>query len=92
MEDNERTLFKHTPDAFSILAIIALCALKRSQATTGSIIGTLKDQTGAVLANAKSNETATGVVRETNQRGRELCSPRLPGKYNLHSRRQVLGQ
>jgi hypothetical protein len=73
---------------FSFLVIIALTCLQAfPQATTGSIGGTLKDPSGAVLANAnvKATETATGVVRETktNEVG-SFIIPRLPvGKYNL---------
>ena len=73
---------------FSILAIIALTCLQAfPQATTGSIGGTLKDQTGAVLANAnvKATATATGVVRETktNEVGIYVLPRLAVGKYNL---------
>ncbi len=80
---------KHTFSCLlSILGFVALTCLPAfPQATSGSIEGTLTDQSGLVLPNAivKATELSTGVTRETktNEVGSYIF-PRLSlGKYDL---------
>jgi hypothetical protein len=56
-------------------------------ATSGSIVGTVKDQSGAVVpgASVELKDAATGAVRkaETNQAGQYAFTPVAPGLYTV---------
>jgi hypothetical protein len=67
------------------LLITAVCAL--GQVTTGSIIGTIHDQTGAVIPNAKVTVTDTGkgtsTSVKTNGSGDYTVPFLIPGTYDI---------
>ncbi len=78
--------------SFSILLVLCLCAVlwalpAQAQVLYGSIVGTVTDQTGAVLPQAQVtiNNKATGQSRETatDEAGRYTISNVLPGSYDL---------
>jgi Carboxypeptidase regulatory-like domain/TonB dependent receptor len=73
--------------ALSICCLLAICASLYGQSqTTGRIAGTVKDQTGAVIAGAqitiKSKITAEERIAATDDRGNYAVSLLAPGTYS----------
>jgi hypothetical protein len=71
----------------TILLVVALTGVAWSQATTATLIGTVTDQSGAVVPNANvtATETNTGVARRavTNQEGIYSLPYLAPGTYRI---------
>jgi len=71
----------------SFLALIFLCALAYAQAPTGIIIGTVTDESGAIVPNVSVSVTnkATGFTRTITTNAEGLYSvPALPaGEYEV---------
>jgi hypothetical protein len=71
--------------AFTLAAIVAAAAFSIAQTSEGRILGTVVDQTGAVVGAAKVTitNTATNVSRdvETNHAGEYVASNLEPGSY-----------
>jgi hypothetical protein len=71
------------------LGLLLLCtpALIQAQTVTGSLSGTVRDASGAVIANAavKLTQPATGVTRDaqTDERGDFIFSALVNGEYTL---------
>jgi hypothetical protein len=75
---------------YCLLVALATClcaAVSFSQVTTGTIFGTVKDQTGASVANAVVNirDAATGVARSisTSENGGFVVPNLSPGTYTI---------
>jgi hypothetical protein len=70
-----------------ILSLLVLAALLRSQTGTGSIQGTVKDPTGAVVAGARITVVNTQTARQhdtsSNQTGFYLVPSLQPGQYKV---------
>ncbi len=73
----------------AVVCALVLLAARQAEAQVlyGSIVGTVEDQTGAVVPNATVNivNNATGLSRETStdEGGRYLLQNVLPGSYEL---------
>jgi hypothetical protein len=74
-------------DLFVYLAILAAVRPVRGQVLYGSVVGTIQDQSGAVIPNATITLTSkqTGVTRESvsDSAGRYSLVNMLPGAYDL---------
>jgi hypothetical protein len=72
-----------------LLALVAMCASLFAQAPTGTILGTVTDNTGAVIPNATITITnkATGAARDTVSNAQGIYSaPALqPGDYEVRA-------
>src|SRR5690242_12962111 len=73
---------------FSAVVVLIFCAaLSFSQMVNGTLLGTVKDASGAVVAGAKVTvtEANTGIIRstETNTSGNYTFSDLPPGTYNV---------
>lgn len=75
---------------FSILLAVVCLTLSVAawgQKDAGSIVGTVKDQTGAIVANAKVTvsdvERGTNLVTSTNESGEYVASPLRVGRYTV---------
>ena len=66
---------------------LALSVLSFAQKDTGSIVGTVKDQTGALVANAKVTvtdvERGPALTTTTNDAGEYVASPLRIGRYTV---------
>ena len=73
--------------ALSLLSLLSFCAVARAQVTTGSILGTVHDASGAVLPDATITVIDTGkgttVVKQTDSEGNYSVPYLLPGSYNI---------
>src|SRR5947208_806103 len=69
------------------LIVLAFSSLSFAQKDTGSIVGTVKDQTGALVANAKVTvtdvERGPGLTTTTNDAGEYVASPLRIGRYTV---------
>src|SRR5438105_3840353 len=76
------------PSAIRMLAILLASASLFAQTNTGRILGSVADQSNAVLVNAVVTVTDTerGLTRSltTNQSGEYVASNLLPGIYTVH--------
>ncbi|MFN0112133.1 MAG: carboxypeptidase regulatory-like domain-containing protein [Blastocatellia bacterium] len=67
--------------------LLCACAFIQAQTVTGSISGTVRDASGALISNAsiKLTQTATGATREgvTNDKGDFVFSAVVNGEYTL---------
>jgi hypothetical protein len=72
---------------FILLTVLLLCAAASAQAPVGSISGVVKDQSGAIIADATVSATslADGGKRSvaSNEQGFFLIPTLLPGEYKL---------
>lgn len=70
-----------------VAALVAITGAAMAQTTSGNIAGVVKDQSGAVVANAKVSvkSEATGVTVEatTNAQGQYLVQNLLPASYDI---------
>jgi hypothetical protein len=75
------------PSFFAVPALLAPVALYAQTAGEGAIQGTVTDNTGAVIPNAKvevrSQSTGTVTTRTTTGDGLYTISPLIPGKYDV---------
>jgi hypothetical protein len=73
--------------AFILTLCLTLSISASAQKDTGSIVGTVKDQTGAVVANAKVTvaDTERGIIfnATTNDSGEYVASPLRVGSYTV---------
>src|SRR6266581_2793480 len=69
------------------LIVLAFSSLSFAQKDTGSIVGTVKDQTGALVANAKVTvtdvERGPALTTTTNDAGEYVASPLRIGRYTV---------
>jgi hypothetical protein len=87
------SLYKRVTPQFSVIILLTIFALcfgataLLAQVTSGTIFGTVKDQTGALVANANVTVTnpATGVVRRipANESGGFVVPNLPPGTYRI---------
>ena len=75
---------------FGLIALITLSTgMALAQTTSGDLVGTIKDVTGAVIPNAPVTVTneATGVANKTtaNKDGQYRISNLLPGTYDIQA-------
>ena len=70
-----------------LLAVLSFCVTAIAQVTTGTILGTVRDPTGAVVPNATVTVTDAGkgttTAAKTDTEGSYLVPNLLPGTYNL---------
>lgn len=77
------------PQAWAVLVAIGFLVAEHAlgQATYGTILGTITDQTGAVIPNAhlvlNSEERGTKAETFSNEEGNFRISALIPGQYNL---------
>ena len=79
---------------FAMASMLVLCALllisidARAQVTTATLVGLVRDTSGAVVpgANVTATHQGTGVPREavTDERGEFVVSAMPPGPYSVH--------
>jgi len=69
------------------ILLLSLCAAGMAQVTTGSILGTVRDASGAVVPGATVTITDTGKgttsVKQTNTEGDYDVPYLIPGTYNI---------
>ena len=81
-----------------LLAVVCLASSVPmwAQKDAGSIVGTVKDQTGAIVANAKVtvSDVERGIHLETttNESGEYVASPLRVGRYTVTVEHQRRGQ
>jgi hypothetical protein len=77
---------------FASLLLLVFPALCWAQKDTGTIVGSVKDPSGSVLAGAKVTVTdvdrGTSFETTTNQTGEYVASPLRIGRYNVTAERQ----
>ena len=70
-----------------VVIVIGAVAVGLAQVDTGSLVGTVKDASGAVLANASvsavNTETGVAITAKTNQNGDYVFTPLKIGRYSL---------
>src|SRR6202162_1398338 len=75
------------PALFLALVCMVFSASAWAQKDAGSIVGTVKDQTGAIVANAKVtvSDVERGIHLETttNESGEYVASPLRVGRYTV---------
>jgi hypothetical protein len=73
--------------AFLLFAIVGFCSAAVAQVTTGSILGTVHDASGAVVPDATVTVVDTGkgttIVKQTDSQGNYAVPYLLPGSYNI---------
>ncbi len=79
--------------SLSIITLFLVCpVVTLGQTTTATLLGTVKDQSGAVVANAtvtaKSNETGQLRTASTDGEGRYRIGELTPGEYEVRAERQ----
>ena len=79
---------KKTPALAAVFVVLfSFCAAAVAQVTTGSILGTVHDASGAVIPGATVTVTDTGKgttsVKQTDTSGNYAVSNLLPGTYNV---------
>jgi hypothetical protein len=77
---------------FAFVFVLLFSALSWGQKDTGSIVGTVKDQSGAVVADAKVTvtdaERGTSLQTSTNMTGEYVAGPLHIGSYNVTVEKQ----
>lgn len=75
------------PFSYRLGVLLFLASLAWGQKDMGNIVGTVKDPTGAVVADAKVTVTdvdrGTSVITETNATGEYVSGPLRIGRYNV---------
>src|SRR5580698_4945377 len=79
---------KKTPALAAVFVVLfTFCAVGIAQVTTGSILGTVRDASGAVVPGASVTVTDTGKgttsVKQTDTEGNYSVPYLLPGSYNI---------
>ncbi len=79
---------KKTPALAAVFVVLfTFCAVGVAQVTTGSILGTVRDASGAVIPGASVTVTDTGKgttsVKQTDTEGNYSVPYLLPGSYNI---------
>jgi hypothetical protein len=85
-------LLKHSRTLFASILMLAFATLCWGQKDTGSIVGTVKDPSGAVIVGAKVTVTdadrGTSFQTTTNLSGEYVATPLRIGRYNVTVEKQ----
>jgi outer membrane receptor protein involved in Fe transport len=84
--------FRWPSPLFAFVLVLLFSALSWGQKDTGSIVGTVKDQSGAVIADARVTvtdaERGTSLQTRTNMTGEYAAGPLHIGSYNVTVEKQ----
>src|SRR2546425_1180488 len=87
MTPGSRKITKNKPHGFRMLSILYLSVLAGAQKDTGSIVGTVTDPSGALVANAqvtvKDVERGGTFVTHTNESGEFVAGAQKIGRYTV---------